>query len=74
MASFIRPYTGFVLFETRATRLTLEFSRRRSVRLPASPGLEKQAPKVGIFRIPVDWAPTPVHFNFQLQPSQAQAA
>jgi len=72
MASFIRPHTGFVLYETRATRLTLEFYRKRSVKLPASPGLEKQPPKPGTFRIHVDWAPTPVQFH--LQPAQAQAA
>ena len=71
MASLIQPNCGFVLYETRAARLTKEFSRKRSVRLPASPGSEKPPSKPGTFRIPVDFAPTPV--EFRLEPAYAQA-
>jgi len=72
MASLIPPNCGFVLYETRATRLATGVLRKYSTRLPASPGMQTQPLKPGMFRIPVDWAPTPTQFN--LQPAQARAA
>ena len=65
MASLIPPNCGFVLYETRATRRTNEFSRKQWPRRTSSQNCMAAPPKAGATRISVDWAPAPVQFTLE---------